>query len=212
MSGNAVGPFSRFFHSGEVQNDTTPLVFWMDVFCIPMHKPNSPSHNALKKKAIALMDLIYSCASKVLVLDSEMETSASNHGKGDESDPLKSSTETLACFATSSWMGRSWTLQEGALAAALWTYYSGSPIQHSLFHAFHVPPYLEDETPPELLTVIEELQNQAALPFVGRSARYMANAALYCRSEREVQFLQVWNSLIGRSTTLPEDFHCIVAK
>lgn len=180
----------------------------MDVFSIPVHKPNSPTHNALKNEAIGMMDLIYSCASQVLVLDSEMETVTPNSG----SDPLRSSTEALARFATSRWMGRSWTLQEGALAAALWAYYSGSPTRHKSFHAFHVPAYLADEAPPELLAVIEELQSQASLPFVGRSARDMANAAMYCRSEREVQFLQVWNSLIGRSTTQPEDFHCIVAK
>ena len=60
--------------------------------------------------------------------------------------------------------------------------------------------------------MIGELQGQAALPFVGRTARVMDASALYCHSEREVQFLQVWNSLIGRSTTQPEDFHCIVAK
>lgn len=180
------------------------------MFCIPTQK--SSTHDALKKQAIGLMDLIYSCASQVLVLDSEMEAAASNSRRGNEADLLKSSTEALARFATSSWMGRSWTLQEGALAAALWAYYSGSPTRHKSFHGFHVPAYLADEAPPELLAVIDELQTQATLPFVGRTARDMANAALYCRSEREVQFLQVWNSLIGRSTTQPEDFHCIVAK
>lgn len=183
----------------------------MDVFCVPVHKSNSPTHDALKKKAIGLMDLIYSCASQVLVLDSEMEIVTPNRAVGDEIGLLRSSTEALACFATSNWMGRSWTLQEGALAAALWAYYSGSPTRHKSLHAFHVPAYLADEAPPELLAVIDELQNQAGLPFVGRTARDMANAALYCRSEREIQFLQVWNSIIGRSTTQPEDFHCIVA-
>ncbi|KAF2184199.1 hypothetical protein K469DRAFT_751204 [Zopfia rhizophila CBS 207.26] len=39
----------------------------------------------------------------------------------------------------------------------------------------------------------------------------MTNAAAYCSSAREVQFLEVWNSLIGRSTTQLDDFHCIVA-
>ncbi|MBE3044157.1 hypothetical protein IMZ48_16615, partial [Candidatus Bathyarchaeota archaeon] len=115
------------------------------MFCIPVQKPNSPRHADLKDQAIALMDLTYSCASQVLVLDSEMEYVAANRGGGDD---LKSSTEALARFATSKWMGRSWTLQEGALAAALWTYYSGSLARHKAFHAFHVPSYLADESPP----------------------------------------------------------------
>ncbi|SPO04722.1 uncharacterized protein DNG_07407 [Cephalotrichum gorgonifer] len=196
----------------DTQVEEAPIVFWMDVFCIPVARANSQRQTDLKQRAIAMMDLIYSCADQVLVLDSEMErVAAHDNDDADEASQLKSSMEALARFTTCSWMRRSWTLQEGALAGKLWAYYSGTPTQHAQFNAFHLPAYLADEAPPEILAAVEELQRQASLPFVGRGGRDMSGAAMYCRSEREVQFLEVWNSLIGRSTTQPEDFHCIVA-
>jgi len=184
----------------------------MDVFCIPVEKPNSQKHARLKQRAIALMDLTYSCARQVLVLDSEMELIGIHNGDGDELSQLEAATEALARFTTCSWMGRSWTLQEGALSSELWAFYSGRPTRHKSFYSLDLPPYLVEQASPDLYAVVQALENVASLPSVGRGTQDMASAAAYCSSAREVQFLEVWNSLIGRSTTQPEDFHCIVAK
>ena len=206
-------PFSRTIALPRTEGSESPIVFWMDVFCIPVEEENSERNSSLKKAAIALMDLTYSCASQVLVLDSEMElVTAPQNSSVDALSRLKASTETLSRFTTCSWMGRSWTLQEGALASELWANYSGYPMQHKSFYSFDLPPYLADEAPPEILAVIEELENHISLPYVGRGTQDMSDAAAYCSSARDVQFLEVWNSLIGRSTTKLEDFHCIVAK
>ncbi|KAK2752675.1 hypothetical protein FQN54_008053 [Arachnomyces sp. PD_36] len=189
-----------------------PIVFWMDVFCIPVEKPGIDRNSELKREAIALMDLTYSCAHQVLVLDSEMEFVTAPQESGcDPLDQLKASTETLSRFTTCSWMGRSWTLQEGALASELWAHYSGNATKHRSFYTFDVPPYLKDDAPPEILAVVEDLEKCIILPSVGRGTQDMTDEAAYCISARDVQFLQVWNSLVGRSTTKPEDFHCIVA-
>jgi hypothetical protein len=205
-------PFSSTITLSESVGSDSPVVSWMDVFCIPVEKQNSQRNSRLKQKAISLMDLTYAFARQVLVLDSEMELVAAQDGSGDELSQLKASTEALSRFVTCSWMGRSWTLQEGALASELWAHYSGHPMQHKSFYSFDLSPYLVDEVPPEILAVIEVLENHASLPSVGRGTQDMTNAAAYCSSARDVQFLEVWNSLIGRSTTQPEDFHCIVAK
>lgn len=109
-------------------------------------------------------------------------------------------------------MGRSWTLQEGALASELWAHYSGRATQHRSFYTLDLPPYLADTAPPEILGLVETLEKSTSLPSVGRGTQDMTDEAAYCVSARDVQFLEVWNSLIGRSTTKPEDFHCIVAK
>ena len=53
--------------------DNEPIVFWMDVFCIPVQKANSELNTKLKLKAIELMGLTYAQARQVFVLDSEME-------------------------------------------------------------------------------------------------------------------------------------------
>lgn len=187
----------------------------MDVFCVPVQKSNSDRHTLLKEQAIRLMDLTYSCARQVLVLDSEMNLTVGRMGPSADADHMhefKASTEELCRFATSRWMGRSWTLQEGALASELWAHYANRPVPARSFYASKFPPSLVDKAPPELFALRQALEPQVSLPSVGRGTQDLTAAAAWCSSAREVQFLEVWNSLIGRSTTQPEDFHCIVAK
>jgi len=82
----------------------TPKLYWMDTLCIPVNSEEA------RKVAINSMARIYAGAANVLVLDPELrrETSADLR--------LGDLERTVAC---SSWMARSWTLQEGALAAEL---------------------------------------------------------------------------------------------
>jgi hypothetical protein len=184
----------------------------MDVFCIPVERPGVQRNTDLKDVAIQLMDLTYSGAHQVLVLDAEMELIQRDDGIVNETERLNQSIESLSRVATCKWMTRSWTLQEGALASELWLDYANHPSKHKEFYTHRYRPSLVEDVPPELLSLADELEQQLSLPSVGRGAQHMSNAAPYCSSAREVQFLEVWNSLIGRSTTKPEDFHCIVAK
>ncbi|KAF8419024.1 hypothetical protein EV426DRAFT_678427 [Tirmania nivea] len=76
--------------------------FWMDSLCIP-------SQQAARKRAIGIMGKIYRTAAKVLVIDSSIRILAADA-------PTE---EKLFRIATSGWMSRLWTLQEGMLAKEL---------------------------------------------------------------------------------------------
>ncbi|KAI6029021.1 hypothetical protein EDC04DRAFT_3091903 [Pisolithus marmoratus] len=77
--------------------------FWQDGLCIPGQKED-------RNRAITLMKETYADADKVLVLDEGLRTSCSL-------STLKE--ECLLRIATSGWMQRVWTLQEGMLAREL---------------------------------------------------------------------------------------------
>ena len=80
-------------------------LFWIDTLCIPV----SPESSDLRMKAINKMDAVYAHAREVLVLDVEIQRLSIK-----KTHPC----ELLARLAYSSWMGRSWTLQEGAIGRA----------------------------------------------------------------------------------------------
>ncbi len=82
-----------------------PKLFWMDTLCIPV----DPTASELRMKAINKMDAVYAHAREVLVLDSEVQTLSFS-----DTHPC----ELLSRLAYSSWMSRSWTLQEGAIGRA----------------------------------------------------------------------------------------------
>ncbi|KAF2799828.1 hypothetical protein K505DRAFT_47583 [Melanomma pulvis-pyrius CBS 109.77] len=84
-----------------------PVLFWMDTLCIPVStKKDDAWTNELKQRAINQMATIYGRASQVLVLDSSLQQCRIG---------LMNRSELLAHITFSNWMGRSWTLQEGAL-------------------------------------------------------------------------------------------------
>ena len=79
-------------------------LYWLDTLCVPLR---SPEH---RKRAIDSMARIYAGAVNVLVLDPTLQKETYTSLTPNELDVL---------VATSPWMGRSWTLQEGALAVNL---------------------------------------------------------------------------------------------
>ena len=89
----------------ESSKSRDPKLFWMDTLCIPV----DPKSSDLRTKAINKMDAVYAHAREVLVLESEIQRLNIK-----ETHPC----ELLARLAYSSWMGRSWTLQEGAIGRA----------------------------------------------------------------------------------------------
>ncbi|KAI0644055.1 hypothetical protein C8Q79DRAFT_1011865 [Trametes meyenii] len=86
--------------------------FWVDSLCVP-----AVSH--LRKRAIKLMAQTYRDATKVLVIDECIRTLAS------ENKPWE---ENLFRIATSAWVRRVWTLQEGLLARALCFEFAEGPV------------------------------------------------------------------------------------
>ena len=95
-----------------------PPLFWLDTLCIPVAAPDDSQDvksdvDKLKLIAINQMGQIYAAASRVLVLDSELQQS-----RIDSSDAV-SHVEILARLVCSAWMRRCWTLQEGALATKI---------------------------------------------------------------------------------------------
>lgn len=78
-------------------------LFWIDTLCVPV----GVQHAALRMKAINQMAPIYACASQVVVLDSELQQVTTSNADAHE---------VLARVMTCGWIGRSRTLQEGALA------------------------------------------------------------------------------------------------
>ena len=157
------------------------------------------------------MDLTYSCAQQVLVLDAELDLVPLQQTTSDELERLKTYLEQLSRYATCSWMGRSWTLQEGALASDLWIQYAGRPKLHKSLCSLDMPQQIFNGASIEVLAMIADIRNHCNLPFVGRGTQTQTVAADY-GSPRQVQFLEVWNGMIGRSTTQTEDLYCIVAK
>jgi hypothetical protein len=104
-------------------------LFWLDTLCIP----SDESLSDLRKQSINEMDLVYAGADRVLVLDAELEniTTATQVFTGLQRRDVVSfssiMTTTLAPsyddtlrvaahILRSTWMTRSWTLQEGSLS------------------------------------------------------------------------------------------------
>ena len=89
----------------ESSRSRNPKLFWMDTLCIPV----DPKSSDLRIRAINKMDAVYAHAREVLVLDMEVQRLSIS-----DTHP----SELMARLAWSSWMGRSWTLQEGAIGRA----------------------------------------------------------------------------------------------
>ena len=86
-------------------------LFWLDTLCIPVSEglqtQDATLANDAKNRAIDQMALIYSSANQVLVLDFVLLRSRL---------AVLTREEIVARITFSAWMGRSWTLQEGALS------------------------------------------------------------------------------------------------
>ena len=107
-----------------------PTLFWMDTLCIPVG--GDAKTQDLKNQAINQMAFIYSMASQVLILDSAIQLSRIGG--------LQKS-EILARINYSAWMGRCWTLQEGALTPFCY-FQCADGVLNPLAH---FPQWLEDE-------------------------------------------------------------------
>lgn len=99
------------------------VTIWLDAICVPVLDPGDLiKSRAMKMRAINLMTPTYAGASHVLVLDHRVEQ-LSEH---------KTGLSLAMCYCL--WMGRCWTLQEGALARTLFFQCSSSavPVPHTV--------------------------------------------------------------------------------
>ena len=206
-----------------------PKIFWMDTLCIPV----DPKSSDLRMKAINKMDAVYAHAREVLVLDSEAQRLSIS-----ETHP----SELLARLAYSSWMGRSWTLQEGAIGRV--TYFQcadgAMTLERSRYYLIQQSPFsLVLLGVRGLLALIRQrvtkinysesaigqstghdrlenflLKNLMNSLHRGRDNGMGGDMELIGLVPENMQlgsFVSVWNELIKRTTTKPEDMFAIFA-
>ena len=207
--------------------NSKPRIFWMDTLCIPVDQKSTD----LRMKAINKMDAVYAHAREVLVLDSEAQKVSIS-----ETHP----SELLARLAYSSWMGRSWTLQEGAIGRATYfqcadgamtlersrsCYFQQSPFSLVVFACRGAHSVIRHRTTKinyseaAIAQTVghERLENVMLKTLLnslhrGRDTRMSGDSDLVGLVPEDVQldsFVSVWNELINRSTTKPEDIFAI---
>jgi hypothetical protein len=203
-------PFSYFmtFVAGNFPQKQ-PLRFWMDTLCIPVGSENS----AWRSHTINNMAAIYVQAQSMLVLD---ESLRSSFPSGE--DELEQDAQILC----SPWMSRAWTLQEAALGLNRYIQVKDNKLiasfeskESHLYRPDHVLTDGQTIYPNEQEGHFDDLHAffrnmQTATSPVALPG--MANSAVGAEELGEaIRFTKVWNSLSGRTTTMPEDLHVIIA-
>ena len=110
-------------------------LFWIDTLCIPV----DPRYTNLRLSAINKMSMIYASARNVLVLDSELE-----HLSLQSMCP----SEVFVRLVYSSWMGRCWTLQEGAIGLVCHVQFADGVIQFEVRRSILIPRLVSENMNP----------------------------------------------------------------
>lgn len=169
-------------------SDTPEMLLWCDTLCCPVASP--------KGKILALKQMFrtYDNASVVLVLDRGLVTNRVGGMSDDE-----------ACIriATSRWMTRLWTLQEGALPARrnkLWFQFTEKafPGQELYEHLGKVK-----KTDIRLRGVVDSV--------IWRFNTFMTLFGVQRNESQGAQFVNVMLGLTYRSVTVPSDEPLIIA-
>nr|OQO29889.1 hypothetical protein B0A51_03485 [Rachicladosporium sp. CCFEE 5018] len=197
----------------------------MDTFCIPV-RPEDAFHRA---QAIDRMTLVYAVADRVLVLDAGLETA-----RLAPSAPA----ESAARIASSTWMSRSWTLQEGVLARSCFFQFIDGAIEPAVHYQcdfmcadFSYPEAADcsrvlggnsawDKAKRKdhrgspsylewgLLKMFAATADRALRPTGDNDIGVSGLAGVETRSQR---FTNVWNALALRSTSMQSDLYVILA-
>ena len=163
---------------------TASCVFWMDTLCLPKQKPQ-------RNLAINQMNRIYAEAQQVVVLDHGIQKVGTD----------RQEEEILANLVSSAWMSRCWTFQEGRLAQQLLI-----NIDHSLRDPFAVYNQVAKEVAtygPGMGTWSDKLQLRRELASGLYRMRPMKDEKI--RSTDLDYFADIWNELVSRTTSRPED-------
>ncbi|KAK8124433.1 uncharacterized protein PG998_000192 [Apiospora kogelbergensis] len=193
-----------------------PIRLWIDTFCIPVvaHQPpdsqagdvdnnvQSRRRHELKQEAIRMMTVIYTAADAVLALDSELQSTSAYD---------ISFAELSARAHVCGWKGRAWTLQEGAFGLKLGYQFNNGVIfttEAQKMYNESIKIAMWNRTFDEHFQLLKDCRQSWFLPSIGRHKADKVHGL----SARDVQLMEVWNSLIGKSTTKSDDFFEIVAK
>lgn len=194
------------FLSDRIHRDAQRKVhFWLDTICIPVGNDNQ---NA-KKISIARMSRIYSEATRVLVLDSDLQKLISKHMDAEE---------ILSRIACSSWMYRCWTLQEASLSQSQTCCFQFSDKTVScqeISDASKSLPYLDIRNPrlsnrwsvKELAQLLQDLKDVG----FGRKARQTMWSFKNESTLQADSFAATWNNFLGRASTKEGDIYRIFA-
>ncbi|KAI0675266.1 hypothetical protein C8Q78DRAFT_531686 [Trametes maxima] len=126
--------------------------FWLDSLCIPAAGP-------LRKQAILLMAQTYKSATMVLVIDQQVRRQCSKN---------RPWLYNLLYIATSGWMRRIWTLQEGLLARQLYFEFVEGPVdveQELGTYTAAAPPPLHEGPPDILISSVLSMMARHFLPW-----------------------------------------------
>ena len=170
------------------------VAFWIDVLNIPV----DPEYSNLRSSAIARMAPTYLEAAQVLVLDGKL----SQVCKDDTPDR-----DIFAKLVTSAWDGRCWTLQEACLARNLYIQLADGVINDADRHfgrELSIFAYTDEQN------LYKELFEFVRPWSVHRVQEYNQKKSSFTTIQ-DRQLVDVWNALLGRSTTKEEDVTCILA-
>ncbi|KAM0794226.1 hypothetical protein BDR22DRAFT_895340 [Usnea florida] len=178
----------KFLDDSYVPEDATEMLLWCDTLCCPVKSEES------QKMALRQMYRTYEEASLVLVLDRSL---ISHRVGGMEFD------EKCVRIATSRWMTRLWTLQEGALPAKkdkLWFQFTETALP---FRALYVR-----------LTEIERTdirRRGVASSVIGRFLTFRTLFDVESSDNRGAELNHIMRGLFYRSVTVPSDEPLIIA-
>ncbi|MCJ1245452.1 hypothetical protein MMC30_002656 [Trapelia coarctata] len=163
------------------------VTFWLDTLCVP----TATLFLEYRELAINSMARMYAGASKVLVLDPELQKIYARYLGAN-------TTSLLAYIRCSPWMARSSTLQEGALDMHLYMQFIDSSINMSMLQRLINPNMVAEDL----------LATGYRLPTLQLSSFTVHGGNEYSLPSR---FTKVWNSLSPRDTTKLGDVHGILA-
>lgn len=180
----------------------SPPLFWLDTLCIPV------ADKAVRHDAIALMGMVYGGAAQVIVLDFAIQRLNFCNNEAPE---------ILSYMPSSAWLGRCWTLQEGALGLRCYVQTAKkaiNPFSRDLKSEIH--PY---ETHGYRKQLHRRIQN-SLLDRLRESVRVLDTkptgviAGIFLSdtiSTDRANFAEVWNAISTRSTSKKYDRFAIFA-
>lgn len=179
-----------------------PIYFWMDTLCIPV----SPRYHDLRMKAIGNMALTYAAATKCLVIDPELRRISM---KG------LTMTQLNAHVLCSGWVRRSWTFQEAKLSRVWYVQFAdglynpnsveNNELEYRLYSARNTD-----------RSDAHALASEAICWYHDMPPARLVNVYLNQIQWEEFhdppyRFQAIWNEMVSRSTSKPEDVHGILA-
>ncbi|KAL9599637.1 MAG: hypothetical protein Q9219_003721 [cf. Caloplaca sp. 3 TL-2023] len=174
----------------------------MDTLCVPV----GPAFKKLRQKAIGSMALTYAAASKCLVLDPELSQISAKGLSG-----LQLNAHVLC----SNWVRRSWTFQEAKLSRVWYIQFQdglynpnsieNANLEHRLYNHWNLDESDAHALASEAIIWYHDMPPARSLDLGQNQAR---RELLYIPT---YLFETIWNNLVSRSTSKPEDIHGILA-